>query len=187
MPPKIKITKSDIIQAALEMVKEKGVASVNARSLATALNCSTQPIFSNFSTMDELQEAIKGSAYECYLSFLKRELDSKKYPEYKALGIAYIRFAREERELFRLLFMCDRQGQDLTPTEDFKASVEIIVNSLGITRERAELMHLEMWACVHGIATMLATSFLSLDWELVSAMLTDTYMGLKAKHLNKEG
>ena len=42
--------------------------------------------------------------------------------------------------------------------------------------------HLEMWAYVHGIATMFATGFLDLDWELVSRMLTDSYQGLRKQY-----
>ncbi|MBQ8275736.1 MAG: TetR/AcrR family transcriptional regulator [Clostridia bacterium] len=187
MPPKVKITKQNIIDTALTLIRAGGESALNARGIAAALNCSTQPIFSNFSTMDALQEAVMAAAYERYLAFLQREVEEGKYPQYKAMGMAYIRFAKEEKELFRLLFMCDRGGKDLVPTADFSASVEIIMQANGISRETAELMHLEMWTCVHGIATMLATSFFSPDWALISRMLTDTYQGLRAKHTSKEG
>ena len=187
MPPKVKITKEDIVQAAVELVRENGEQAINARAIAHALHCSTQPVFSNFSTMDELQEAAIVASYEIYLNFLKSEAESGKYPPYKAFGMAYIRFAKEEKELFKLLFMCDRKGKALIPTVDFEASVEMIMNHNGITKEKAELMHLEMWTCVHGIATMLATSFLSFEWDFVSHMLTDIYQGIQARHLSKEG
>ena len=186
MPPKVKITKEDIVQAALSLQREYGAGAVNARSLAAALHCSTQPVFSNFETMDALQKAVTRVAYERYFAFLKRETESEKYPKYKAYGMAYIRFAREERELFRLLFMCDRRGEDLTPAADFEESVQMIAKANGVTVERARLMHLEMWACVHGIATMAVTSFLDLEWELISRMLSDVYQGIRERHLKEE-
>ena len=136
--------------------------------------------------MDELQQAVILEAYRLYLTFLKQESESEKYPAYKSLGIAYIRFAKEEKELFKLLFMCDRKGKELVPTLDFDASIELIMKANGISREKATRMHLEMWTCVHGIGTMLATSFLSLEWELISGMLTDVYQGIRARHLSKE-
>ena len=178
MPPKVRITREDIIKTALEIIRIGGPASINARSIADSLNCSTQPIFSNFLSMDELFTEVAEAAYEVYLGFIKREVASGKYPEYKAFGMAYIRFADEERELFKLLFMCDRRGADITPKVDFTASVEMIMKANGVTREQAERMHLEMWACVHGIGTMLATSYLSLDWSIISDMLTDVYRGI---------
>lgn len=186
MPPKIKITKDDIIQTTLSLIKEQGVDAINARAIATALQCSTQPIFSNFASMDDLQASLVMAAYDIYVGFIQNEVQRGEYPTYKAYGMAYIRFAKEEKELFKLLFMCDRTHQSFTPTADFEASVSMIMNANGITKEKAELMHLEMWACVHGIGTMMATSFLSIDWELVSLMLTDIYQGLRAKHLSKE-
>ncbi len=185
MPPKVKITKKDILQTALELLRQNGETALGARSIAAALNCSTQPIFSNFATMEDLQEAILTAAYEHYFGFLKSEAESGKYPRYKAFGMAYIRFAKEEKELFKLLFMCDRNGNALTPTADFEASVEILQSTHNISREKAELMHLEMWACVHGIATMLATSFTELDWSLISDMLTDVYQGIRARHVTE--
>lgn len=186
MPPKVKITKEQIVQTALFLLRQNGEGALNARSIAEALGCSTQPIFSNFATMEALQDAVVRAAYELYLGFLDREAKSGKYPKYKSFGMAYIRFAKEEKELFKLLFMCDRGGKELAPTVDFEASVEMIMQANGVTRERARLMHLEMWSCVHGIGTMLATSFLALDGELVSNMLTDIYQGIRARHLSGE-
>ena len=182
MPPKVKITKNDIIEKARELVRKNGVESLNARSIAGALECSTQPVFSNFSGMTELNEAVNSAAYECYFGFIDDEVKSGKYPPYKAFGMAYVRFAKEERELFKMLFMCDRSGKDLTPTADFEKSVELIMNSNGMSREEASLFHLEMWACVHGIGTMIATSFLEPEWELISHVLSDIYQGLRLRY-----
>lgn len=186
MPPKVKITKEDIVKTAIELVRSSGADAINARAIASALNCSTQPIFSNFASMEELQKATVSAAYEIYLDFLKSEAEIGKYPPYKSFGMAYIRFAKEEKELFKLLFMCDRNGEALTPSPDFEASIQMIMNANGITKEKASLMHLEMWTCVHGIGTMLATSFLTLDWELISNVLTDVYQGIRTRHLSEE-
>lgn len=186
MPPKVKITKTDIINTALEIIRANGAQAVNARSIAAALNCSTQPIFSNFASMEALDQEVLCAAHELYLGFLRRDLESGFHPEYKALGVGYIRFAQEEKELFKLLFMRDREGAALDTTSDFEASVEIIMKSNGVTRQTAEIMHFEMWIFVHGIATMLATSYLTLEWELISTMTSDVYQGIRARHLSEE-
>ena len=184
MPPKVKITKKDIIDTALELCRKHGADSLNARSIAAELGCSTQPVFSNFATMDELSSAVTAAAHGLYLGFLEREVKSGKYPQYKSLGMAYIRFAKEEKELFKLLFMCDRTGEEPAPTADFDFSVKMIMEANGLSKEKAILLHMEMWACVHGIATMFATSFLELDEKTVSTMLTDVYQGARALHVS---
>ena len=185
MPPKVKITKEDIINKGVELVRENGEDAINARGIATALGCSTQPIFSNFESMEDLKEQIIFSAYKPYLGFIEAQLEENKYPPYKAYGMAYIRFAREEKNLFKLLFMRDRTGEDLSPSPDFEQSVEIIMKSNNLSREIAMLLHLEMWACVHGIGVMMATSFLELDEELISRIISDIYLGVRAKHVSE--
>ena len=183
MPPKVKITREDVINTALDIIRKYGEGALNARNIAAALNCSTQPVFSNFANMDELfDEAVK-AAYELYISFLHDEACKGEYPKYKSFGMAYIKFAKEEKQLFKILFMCDRRGASLTSTSDFDESVQMIMDANGVTKETAQLMHLEMWTCVHGIATMLATSFLELDRELISNMISDIYHGIRIKHL----
>ena len=182
MPPKVKITKDEIVAATLELLRHEGEDAMNARRIAAHLGCSTQPVFSNFASMEELQHAVLAAAYQYYHNFLVQEAQGGKYPPYKAYGMAYIRFAREEKVLFKALFMCDRKGQAPTPSVDFSESVTMIMQANHVTREQAELWHMEMWSCVHGIATMLATSFLELDEDLISDMISNVYQGLRAKH-----
>ena len=186
MPPKVKISREDIINTCLDIVRNSGTEGINARNIASVLGCSTQPIFSNFKSMEELEEETGSAAYQIYLEFIKREVESEKYPKYKAFGMAYIRFAREEKELFKLLFMRDRRGEELSPSPDFNESVKLIMEANGINEEKATLMHLEMWCCVHGIATMLATSFLPLDEETISQMISDIYQGVRSRLIAEE-
>ena len=186
MPPKVKITREDIVKTALDLVRRSGTDAINARAVAAELNCSTQPVFSNFATMGELQKAIIIAAYGIYLDFIKAEIASGKYPQYKSFGMAYVRFAKEEKELFKLLFMRDRTEEEISVPPDFKESVELIMNANGVSEETARLMHLEVWTCVHGIGAMLATSFLPLEWELISDILSDIYMGIRERHIKKE-
>ena len=186
MPPKVKITKEEIVQTAITLIKTSGTQALNARAIAAALNCSTQPIFSNFATMGELQDAVIHAAYERYTAFLTKEAGSGKYPQYKAYGMAYVRFAKEEKELFKLLFMRDRTEETAAFSPDFEESVQMIMNANHVPHEKATMMHLEIWTCVHGIGVMIATSFLSFEWEMISDMLTDVYMGIRARHLSEE-
>lgn len=187
MPPKVRITKDKIIETAVEIVRGEGAAAINAREIALRLGCSTQPVFSNFAAMDELRMAVVKAADALYGEYTAKEIEARRYPEYKAAGMAYIRFAKEEKELFKLLFMRDRSEEGKQPeTEETGKISKIVETSTGLKGDRAELFHLEMWAYVHGIAVMLATKYLELDMELVSEMMTDAYQGLKKRYEAKE-
>ena len=183
MPPKVKITKEKIIQTATELVRQSGEQAINARSIAMALGCSTQPVFSNFPTMEDLKQAVIASAFAICNDYLEREKTSGLYPPYKASGMAYIRFAKEEKELFKLLYMRDR-SEDAIRKEDilFDQMTEMAQQNIDLNYDKAKRFHLEVWAFVHGIATMFATQYVDLDWELVSTMVTDAYQGLKKQY-----
>ena len=181
MPRQTVIHKEDIVNAALEIVRESGHEALNARALAKRLNCSTQPIFSNFSNMEELSQQVLLKCLESYNAYVADEFERQQgFPPYKTYGMAYIRFAKEQKNLFKLLFMRDKTGQQ-SGVEDstFFEVLPLIMKSLGLSREQASLFHLEMWTFVHGIGSMIATSSYDWDMDLASRTLTDAYQGLK--------
>ncbi len=182
MPPKCRFTREEVIAAALEMVREQGMEAVTARALGERLGASSRPIFSLFESMEEVRQAVIAAADERYQMCLRLEMEAGQYPPYKASGMGYIRFAREEKELFRLLFMRDRTGEKIGPGREWGQIAEIIKGNTGLTDDAAAVFHTEMWMFVHGIAVTLATSYLPWDEETVSRMLTDAYLGLRARY-----
>ena len=99
------------------------------------------------------------------------------------MGMAYIRFAKEEPELFKLLFMRDRsaENQAYDGNEMFDGSVDAVSRATGVSRERAVQIHAEMWLFVHGIACQTAGKYFEWDDETVSNMLTDVYLGISSR------
>ena len=186
MPPKARITGESILKAAVALVREGGAEALNARALAAALGCSTQPIFSNYESMQALLDDVAGEAYHLYQGILREEIASGRYSPYKANGMAYIRFASEERSLFKLLFTSDRAEAEKGFFEEWAPLIEIIRRKTGLTDAEAELFHLEMWGTVHGIASMIASSYLTLDRERISRILTDVYVGVRDRFVSAD-
>ena len=179
MPPRPKTTKYSIAAAALDLVRNEGVDALNARRLAKALGCSTQPIFSNFAAMDDLKIAVVDAANSIYEGYLERESERSDVPRYKASGLGLVRFAAEEPELFKLLFMRDRRGETVGDgREELRPMTEMIMRQTGLGEDEAYRFHIEMWVLVHGFATMIATGFLEWDEQSVGNMMTDVYRGL---------
>lgn len=183
MPPKFKFTREQIIAAALDVTRKNGIAGLTARGLAAELGSSAKPIFGLFKNMEEVQQEVLTASNLLYQNYLQEDMAKGKYPPYKASGMAYIRFAKEERELFRLLFMRDRSSEKIEENkEEIKPLMQLIQQNLGISEDDAYLFHLEMWLYVHGIATMIATSYLDWDDGFISKVITDAYMGLKYRY-----
>ena len=186
MPPKFLFTKEQIVAAALTITRRAGPAGLTARALAAELGCSVKPIFSLFKSMEDVQQAVLTAADALYQAAIETEMRRGDYPPYKASGMAYIRFAREERELFRLLFMRDRSGEERREDGSLGGLIALIARSTGLSEENARRLHLEMWIYVHGIASMTATAYLDFDEETVSDLLSDAYTALTARWKEKE-
>ena len=183
MAPKIKVTKDEIVDIAVELVRGGGNSALNARDIASRLGCSTQPIFSNFESMEKLRREVISAAEGIYRKYINEEMESGQFPAYKASGMAYIRFAGEEGELFRLLFMRRRTPKEISEdhSELTNMMIDMIRAATALDASEASLLHLEMWTFVHGIAVMIATGYFKPERELASRMLTDAYQGLKSR------
>ena len=180
MAAPVRITEAAIREAALKLAREQGPQALNARALAAALGCSTQPIFKNFPSMEALRRAVVEDALAAYHRFVEAAVAASPYPPYKARGMAYIGFARTEPALFRLLFMRSRTGETASPEDpDWFVDAARAGRTAGLAGQNAELFHLEMWIMVHGIAVMQATGYLNLEEAAVSQMLTDAFRGIK--------
>ena len=108
MPPRTKIPKELIIKTAYDITKANGIENVTAKAISKQLNCSIQPIYWVFDTMDNLRNAIIHEAIKEYNNYLFAEISN--LSKYQAAGWNYIRFAKEQPNLFKLLFMTERQS-----------------------------------------------------------------------------
>lgn len=100
MPPKTKFDKNSIVDAALEIAKEKGFSGITARNVSNRLNSSVAPIYVNFATVDDLVEAVVQRVFSISEELLAKQ---KGKSLYENMGKASLAFAREYPVLFREL------------------------------------------------------------------------------------
>lgn len=181
MPPKPKVTRERIIRGAVEYLRKEG-GELSARALAGSIGISTQPVFSHFSSMEEVKKEALREIYALYEKKIEEEEKKGLWPTYKAAGMGYIRFAKEEPNLFKLLFMRNREkGETSAEDESFSQMRGLVEKTVGLSPEQADRFHFEMWTCVHGMASMIATGYLSLTEEEISQVLTDVYQALRGR------
>ena len=171
MPPKPKISKEQIIEKALSVVREKGASALTAKALAQALSCSTQPVFWHFENMEELKKEVFAAALKIFGQALRREVVCES--RYLALGLNYIHFAAEERELFRLLFMSDFGKTDLIGANvEMEYVLRVIEETEHITGDNARIIYRDMWLFSHGIAAMIAAGTAEFSEDELRGMLS---------------
>ena len=66
MPPSVKVTRDEVIEAAFGITRERGIDAATAREVARELGVSTRPIFTHYDSMDELRHDVYERAKECY-------------------------------------------------------------------------------------------------------------------------
>jgi AcrR family transcriptional regulator len=189
MPPKERITEQAIVDASLDLVRKTGIASLHARGVSKALGCSVQPIFHKFASMESLKEAVHQKANLLFEEQLNKGLASHPIP-FLGMGLAYINFAKGEKELFKFLFMSDalpsKEVVNLASDEANKPIIAIISQMTGLEYQKAEQIFLGIWLMVHGIASMMATNECTLDEAQIETLLKHTFTGLKHEYGREE-
>lgn len=176
MPAKKTVTREKILNAAFKIVKDSGIEALNMRLLAKECNCSTQPLYLSFRNAEEIKSGIYLKTVKLFEDYLKNEAKSGNFSGYKAYGMGYVRFAAEQPNLYKLLFMSGVAGGG--NTNSFDMSVNLIVENYNISREKAVYLHTQLWIFVHGIATMIVTGYLKWDMPAVDKMLSDVFYSI---------
>lgn len=175
---KKQITRDKILKAAFELTRREGAAALSVRSIARTCDCSTQPIYFSFKGIDEIKDEVYKMAMDFFYKYMLNLVAAKEYPEYKSMGIAYVKFAHDEPELFKYVFMTTPRIKNSSVDASFEVSVDIIQKNLKISEEAARRLHTEMWIFGHGIATMYITNYIDFDLDTVSKMYKDVYTGI---------
>ena len=177
MPPKQRITREMILDKSFAMFMNEGMEAVNARSIAKALNCSTQPIFSYFAGMEELKSALDQRARDSFAETIERREESDSAIE--DLCNAYVRFAGEQPRLFAHLFMQNGStlGDVLSSPELKETLAEQESRSAGISDKQAMELCESVWVHAHGLAAARAVGLVRMSDKCVSDSLAKLRQG----------
>ncbi|MBC2857214.1 TetR/AcrR family transcriptional regulator, partial [Cetobacterium sp. 2A] len=105
MPKKAIFTKEQIHKKAFEMFEKHGLDEITARNLAKALNASPAPIYSCYGSMDELKKDLISRAKEVFIEYVKKQETDMIFLN---SGIGLCAFAREEKQLFKSIFLKEK-------------------------------------------------------------------------------
>ena len=180
MPPSVKFTKEEIVNAALQVVREKGTAALTTRQIAAVLGVSTRPIFTYFQNMQQVQEAVRQAAQALYHSYIKKGLEQV-HPLI-GLGEQYIRFATQEPELYRLLFLPLAPGSGNKAMEEMERTQNLVLDFLQqiyqLDEAAAKRFFRDVWLVAHSLAALIVTNCCPYSPEEIRQILTSVSLSV---------
>ncbi len=188
MPPKKRISENDIIEAGLNVISKHGIDRFNAREIANELECSTQPIFSNFTNMDDLRESVYQSAKDYFNTEKQKRIADKTL--LFAMIMEYVNFADKQKNLFGFLFMNNKY--DAPNLYDFldSSNTEVIGMIRDLTDLDAEhvIEFSEMMIFyIYGMARTLAMRKTTLTEDELKHYVLKGFLGLSRQIREKQG
>lgn len=180
MPPRPRITREMILDAAWDIAREQGAESINARAIAERLGCSTQPVLYQFAHIEDIRREIYQRADAYHTRFLFETEDGTN--SLIAMGLNYIRFAACEKPLFRLLFQSDSfRGQslaELMELPELMPVLEMFREEAGLTLAQTKTVFRMVFLLVHGYASMLASNAMTCDEAEITNTLETAFNGM---------
>ena len=160
MRSKTSLTRNAFVEAAFKIVREKGLETLSARSLARELNCSTMPIYSYLKSMRSLRKKLGKKATDLLLAYQTTTRTGRVFFD---MGLGYILFARQEKNLFRLLFgRNEREGRSRLGETMTAFALGSLVKKMrddpifkGLSEGQLENILIKMWIFVHGLAFLI--------------------------------
>jgi AcrR family transcriptional regulator len=142
----------------------QGRDAVSMRQLADALGCSPMTPYRYFRNKDEILAAVRAAAFDRFAAALERAAAGAGDPAVagQAVGQAYVRFALEDPDGYRLMFDVSQPHPDRYPElmrasgrarATMTASIGALV-AAGVFHGTPELLGLAFWSAMHGLVML---------------------------------
>ncbi len=191
-------TKATILEAAQEIIAEKGLNGLSLRELARRIDYSPSGLYEYFNSKDEIVTAIRAEGLELMRDYLNRvPADLAPSERLMQLGLAYLDFAHNHPEHFRLIFshLTSERGSFNEQLAD-ESPYHILLQAVQAAIEAEELAPGEdysleeiaysLWSLVHGMAMLQQTHLchFQADFEAIHRRTLQIFAeGLKNKNL----
>ncbi|MDE6846742.1 MAG: TetR/AcrR family transcriptional regulator [Lachnospiraceae bacterium] len=180
MPPKAKITKDMIVDAAFEIARTEGAENINARTVAQRLGCSTQPVMYHFATIEDMKKDVYAKADQFHTEYLMN-IDKPQDGVILGIGLNYIRFAIKEPHLFRFLFQSGYAVEssllEMIDSEELLPVLSAMQRAMEMNMEQTKEVFLTIAMFAHGYASIIANNSLEYDEKVVALHLARAYRG----------
>jgi AcrR family transcriptional regulator len=116
-PRNVQFGRDEIIEAAFQLVREKGMSGFSVQAVGKAINASTMPIYSQFANVQDLEDAICLKALQLLKEYMLAERTGDRWIDH---AINWVKFAEQEKHLYRVIWesrnveLCMKCGEEIT-------------------------------------------------------------------------
>lgn len=179
MPPKPKFTREEVVNKAIDFIRQYGIDELTTRALGEYMGSSARPIFTLFRNMDELICEIKKQVYILFYSY--REKTDSNEPMFKRAGMQMVLFGKYEKKLYQLIFM--KESINAHSFDDVfqylgtiaKDCIEYLEKSFSLSEKEARFVFDNVWIYTYGVGTLLATDMCDFSENELSSMLAFSF------------
>lgn len=175
MPRNALLTKEAVTAAGLAIVRREGQNALTARALSRELGCSLSPIFTVFKDMDEIQVSVKKAAEDYFADFMKDVNEFE--PAFKEFGLRLVRFAKQDGNLFDMLFL-SRGGRSDIAGQIAQRSLMDIQQNYDLNDSQASMIFKQMWPVATGIASLCVHRPMAFSEEETGQILSNHFSGM---------
>jgi AcrR family transcriptional regulator len=157
-------TETAILEAARDLLAEGGLDALSMRAVAARVGLSATAIYHWFQGKEDLVDRVVQHGFqrsEAYMWKAIEDLPAGSLERVAALGEAYIRFALENREYFKIIFAIQtpapRQIEDVPGQGGYRVLRQCVVEAMeagNMRRAEPDLVVLYLWSLVHGLVTI---------------------------------
>lgn len=183
------------IDAAIEIVKDKGASALSARSIAARIGYSVGALYLVFQNLDDLIAHVNGRTLDGLYQVMADAATGRSKPltKLKRMGRAYAGFAEEHPQLWRMSFEHRLPvGQKAPAQIDLRGDslIQLVLEPLseasGLSGKGLETAAQVLWSGIHGICILTNSKKMhfvgSTRLEQLTDSLIDNYLaGLEAR------
>jgi AcrR family transcriptional regulator len=159
------LLRDEILDAATELLLETGHAkAMSIRSVAERVGVTPPSIYLHFQDKDTLLDAVCARYFEKLDEEMQRvsAVQSSTVEVLRAQGLAYVRFATKNPELYRIATMGEWKSDSNVDAAlasaafaHMRATVGVLMDQGVFPRGDAAAVALELWCAAHGVASLL--------------------------------
>jgi AcrR family transcriptional regulator len=160
------LTRDAVVKASLELGQEAGEEALTMRALAARLGVSATSLYGIFDGKEAILRELRAGAWNGLADALTPALQiTRRRDRLRRMCEAYLEFARNNRWLYSLAMEGPLFEEELTDDQQARAlgPVKVALSALsegtgmGAGDGTAKLQVIEMWASLHGIASLSAS------------------------------